>query len=88
MSVTVGHHNVAVGSASSSFVFKTLEGLYIGEYKDYDVIMIGRVKFTDLVREVESLRNEVDFLKESLSRVLAEESLRDVEEIIAEKNPE
>lgn len=78
--------NVAVGHASIGYV--ATHGFYFGDDVDYETIKIGRLDVTALVREVEALRNEVDFLKESLSRVLAEESLRDVEEIIAEKNPE
>lgn len=78
---------IAIGSLRTVET-KSVRCFYFGEDVDYETIKIGKLDVTALVREVESLRNEVDFLKESLSRVLAEESLRDVEEIITEKNPE
>lgn len=78
---------VAVGS-NGSFGFVRTHGFYFGDDVDYEKIMIGRLDIVALAREVEALRNEVDFLKESLSRVLAQESLREVEEIIAEENNE
>lgn len=50
----------------------------------YERIQIGQFELVSLVRDIRALRNELDFLKSSLSRVLAEESALEVAEILSE----
>lgn len=47
--------------------------------------MIGQYDLIGLVKQIEALRNEVDYLKETLVDVLAEQSVKQGEEAMAEE---
>jgi len=79
-SVAVGYNN-GIGN-----ILPPSEILFGDESKIYKKIQIGQVDILQMMNEITRLRDEVDFLKSALHRVLAEESYREVEEILCESN--
>ena len=76
--IAEGLHNMAT--------FRIEPMIYIGdENRKYEKIMIGQFDFIALVRQIEALRNEVDYLKETLVDVLAEQAVKQGEEAMAEE---
>lgn len=77
--ICTGFNNIAIGYASPppEIHFGT-PGMI------YTKIQLGHIDVLRMQDEIIALRNEVDFLKSALHRVLAEESLREVELIYTE----